>query len=103
MKKTKSMVYNPTHESHELYLYAVNNGNLYRSMTQSVIANVSKKASKGTYDSEKAIDAWYRVATEASKLYAREHGSYGFMFNVTARFTAAVELEEYYREEILEV
>lgn len=103
MKRTKSMVYNPSHESHELYLYAVNNGNLYRTMTQSIIASLSKKASKGTYDSEKAVDAWYRIATEAGKMYAKEHGSFGFKFDVTARFTAAVELEEYYREEILEV
>lgn len=71
-------------------------------MIYPIIANLTKKASKDIYNSEKAVDAWYRVATEAGKMYAKEHGSYGFKFDVTTRFTAAVDMEEYYREQVME-
>ena len=99
MKRTKSMVYNPTTESRELFLVATNDGNLYRQMIQPILANLTKKASKGIYDSNKAVDAYYRVATEASNRYFKD---YGYKFSVQDRFTAAVEIEEYYKEEILE-
>ena len=97
MKRTKSMSYNPTTESRELFLYATNHGDLYRQMTTATIANLRKKHSKGTYDKEKAIDAYYYIATEASNRYYKD---FGYRFSVTDRFTAAVEMEEYYKEEI---
>ena len=58
MKRTKTMVYKPTVESRELMLYAINNGELYRRQITPVINCLRKKAVKGTYDSEKAVDAW---------------------------------------------
>lgn len=97
MKRTKSMVYNPTTESRELFCYATNHGELYRSMTTPTIDNLKKKHKKGVYDVEKAIDAYYHIVTEASKKY---HKDFGYGFTVTARFTAAVEMEKYYREEV---
>ena len=97
MKRTKSMVYNPTTESRELFLYATNDGNLYRYMTTPTIENLKKKLKKGVYDVEKAIDAYYHIATEASKRYNKD---FGYSFSVADRFTAAVEMEGYYREEV---
>ena len=56
MKRTKSMIYKETVESRELLLYATNDGNLYHRMILPVIENLRKKAKKGTYDKEKAVD-----------------------------------------------
>ena len=97
MKHTKSMTYNPTVESRELFLYATNDGNLYRQMITPIIANLRKKAKKGVYDGEKAVDAYYPVATKASDKYGKY---YGYTFSVQDRFTVAVEMEEYYKEEV---
>ena len=96
MKRTKSMIYNETIESNELFLYATNDGNLYRRMILPVIENLRKKAIKGIYDSEKAIDAYYYVATEASKMYNKD---FGYSFSVQDRFTAAVEMEKHYKDD----
>lgn len=97
MKRTKNMIYKETTESRELFLYATNDGNLYRQMATPIINNLRKKAQKGVYDREKAVDAWYSVATEASNKYNRD---FGYSFSVTDRFTAAVDMAEYYEEEI---
>lgn len=98
MKRTKSMTYKPTTESNELFLYATNDGNLYRGMISAVLDNLEKKIAKGIYDREKAVDAWFNVATEASNRYYK---NFGYRFTVTERFTAAVEMAEYYEEQIL--
>ena len=97
MKRTKTMVYKPTEESRELMLYAINNGDLYRRQILPVINSLRKKAAKGTYDSEKAIDAWYYVACSASQMYNKD---FGYSFSVTDRFTAAVEMEKYFKEDV---
>ena len=98
MKRTKNMVYNPTTEANELFLYAVNDGKLYRRMINNVLDNLEKKIKNGVYDREKAVDAWYYVATEASKNYEKD---FGYRFSVTDRFTVAVDMAEYYEEQIL--
>lgn len=97
MKRTKSMVYNPSTEAHELMLYAINDGDLYRTMVTPIIDNLHKKAVKGIYDKVKATDAFYHVATEASKHYFRD---FGYKFTVTERFTVACEMVDYYTDEI---
>ena len=97
MKRTKNMIYNETTESRELFLYATNDGNLYRQMVMPIIENLRKKAQKGMYDAEKAVDAWYRAATVASDKYNKD---FGYRFNVADRFTVAVDMEEYYKEEV---
>lgn len=96
MTRTKSMIYKETVESRELFLYATNDGGLYRRMITPTIENLRKKAVKGNYDKEKAIDAYYYVATEASKMYNKD---FGYSFSVQDRFTAAVDMEEFYRED----
>lgn len=97
MKRTKNMVYAPTTEARELFLYATNDGDLYRSMVSPIIASMKKKVAKGIYDAEKAVDAFYHVATEASRHYNRD---FGYSFSVTDRYTAACEMADYYNEEI---
>ena len=90
------MIYKETTESRELFLYATNDGDLYRRMILPTIENLRKKAIKGTYETEKAIDAYYYIATEASNQYKKD---FGYSFSVQDRFTAAVEMEEHYRED----
>lgn len=91
------MIYKPSTEAHELLLYAINDGDLYRQMICPIIDNLKNKVSKNIYDAEKAIDAFYHVSNEASRHYFRD---FGYKFSVTDRFTAAVEMAEYYQEEI---
>lgn len=98
MKRTKNMIYKETEEARELFLYATNDGMLYRRMISAVLDNLEKKIKKGIYDKEKAIDAWYYVATEASNKYNKD---FGYKFNVTDRFTVACDMAEYYEEQIL--
>ena len=97
MKHTKSMTYNETTESRELFLYATKEGTLYRQSITPIINNLHKKAQKGTYDRNKAVDAWYTVATQASNKYNKD---YGYTFSVQDRFTVAVDMAEYYEDEI---
>ena len=96
MKRTKSMAYKPTTESRELYLYATNNGDLYRQRIQPAIASLRKKAIKGTYDAGKAIDLFYYIACAASDMYYRD---FGYKFSVQDRFTTAVEMEDTYSQD----
>lgn len=97
MTRTRSMIYKETEESRELFFYATNTGNLYRRMITPTIQNLRKKAIKGIYDKEKAVDAFYYVACEASKMYQKD---FGYSFSVQDRFTAAVDMEEHYKEEV---
>lgn len=92
MKRTKSMFYNPTAESNDLYLYATNEYRLYNQI-ESVIANLEKKIAKGIYDSDKAIDIWFYVAENAARLYFK---NWGYKMTVNERFNAAIELKNDY-------
>ena len=99
MKRTKNMVYRETVESRELLLYTINDGTTYKKAIIPTLENLKKHCKRGNYDVERAIDSWYRVATIESNEYKKD---YGYSFSVGDRFTVAVELEKYYREEIFE-
>lgn len=103
MKRTSNMAYHETDESRELELYTTNNGGLYRQMITPIINSLRKKYQRGAYDADKAVDLWYSVATEGAKLYNKEFGSdsqWSRLFNVQCRYTVAVNLESYYKEEV---
>lgn len=102
MKRTKSMIYTPSTEARELTLYTVNTGSLYP-MTVNVIRNLAKKYMKGTFDADRAIDAFYPIACEAARMYCREFARMQdapHVFSVTDRFTAAADMVDYYMENI---
>lgn len=103
MKRTKNMFYQESCEATELYLYAVNDSFCYEKIIIPVLDNLKRKVKRGIYDSEKAVDAFYSVATGAAKQYHKEFGSrFGNqIFSVTDRFTVAVEMEERYHDYIL--
>lgn len=98
MCRTSSMVYTPSDEARELYICTINNGDVYPQI-QAVIANLKKKYKKGSYNKDLAVDAWYHVAEHEAVIYYKE---FGYKFTVTERFTCAVNLEEYYREQVQE-
>jgi hypothetical protein len=99
MKRTKSMVYKETVESKELTLYTLNDYTLYRLYIAPLIMNLTRKAANGIYDKEKAIDGWFAVATKASKFYNKD---FGYSFSVQDRFTTAIELEEFFHDQVFE-
>lgn len=103
MKRTGSMVINETIESRELVLYAENDSTVYFNSIVPVVKNLAKKYNKGTFDREKAVDAFYYVANFAAKKYCKEFADvncYGNTFDVTARFTAASYLLSCFMENI---
>ena len=95
MKRTKNMVFTPSAESRELFLYASNNSAIYFSRILPIVKNLKKHLAKNQYNTEKAVIAFYHVMTEASNLYCRD---FGFMFTVTERYTAAIEMEREFTE-----
>lgn len=99
MKRTSTMIYKPTQEATELYLYITNTERLYRQRILPAVENLKKKHNKGTYDKEKAVDLWYYVANAGSDMYNKD---FGYKFSVQDRFTVAVDLEAYFREEYIE-
>ena len=96
MKRTSSMVYKETVESRELHLYGVNNSKVYKHLKE-VEKNLKKKIEKGTYNSDKAVDAFYHVANTASAEYHRE---FGYGFSVQDRFTCACDLKDDFEGEV---
>ncbi len=92
-------------EAEELALYIKNTSELYHGITHSVIENLKKKARKGVYDKERAVDAWMYVADAGAKMYDKEFGSGRgslTMFSKSDRRKAAEELARYYEEDVLE-
>lgn len=100
MKHTRNMIRKPSDEARELFLYTINTSRFYNRI-QSVIDRLKRHNARGNYDPEKAIDAFYYVASDAAKMYAREFFNIGGGFTVTERFTAAADMVEYFEEEIL--
>jgi hypothetical protein len=90
--------------AHELALYAINNGNLYRSQTTPIIENLAKKKASGTYDENKAPLLWSYLAQSAAIAYAKEHDAPGvsglYTFDKPTRDLAAAEMAEAYQEHI---
>ena len=103
MKRTKSMIYTPSTESRELMLYAVNTGDLYRRYIVPAVNNLHRHYKRGQFDQDKAIDAFYPIATAAAKMYCREFARIEDapqVFSVTDRFTTAADMVDYYMENI---
>lgn len=96
MKRTKNMIYQKTQESTELFFFTTNTQELYPQI-QYTVRNLAKKFAKGVYDAEKAVDAFYYIACAASDLYKKW---FGYGFSVADRFTAAVDLRDYFTENI---
>ena len=88
----------------ELALYIENDYKLYAQYIIPYIQCLHKKHIMGTYDSEKAIPGWERIATEGAKKYARDflNVRYYYVFNRATRKEAARYLQEFFLELVYE-
>lgn len=104
MKHTKNMIIKESAEATELYLFTVNESVIYHRSIIPAIENLKKKYKAGKYDNQKAIDLYYYITTEAARMYGKLYGNNNGLsiFDVTARYTAAAEMEKRYLEEIEE-
>lgn len=84
----------------ELFLYATNDGDLYRQSALPIIANLQRKVKKGVYDAELAIKLWRYHADKAAQKYNKEFGG---TFTPATRDLAAKELRDYYDEDVQSV
>ena len=91
------MIYKPTEKSNDIVLCVECNHDVYESHVLPIIANLKRKAARGVYDPERAIDAWYTAATAQAAILTRQFET---RYSVTDRYSAAVELERDYREEV---
>ena len=87
----------------ELVLYITNDGDLYRSLTTSIIDNKKSKRKTGKYDDTLAVKGWMHLADAGVRKYDKEFGSGGGSLtfcNKATREAIAAELKEYYEDEI---
>lgn len=99
MKRTANMRYEKSYEAEELFLMAKNDGELWDSHVIPILNSLRKHYKRGRYDTDKAIDTWYRYMSVVSDQYYK---SFGYKFTVTERFTAATDMEEDMREQVEE-
>lgn len=79
-----------TVESHELYI-VMKNERRTAYIQNGIKAALVRKYQKGEYDANRAIDAFYPLATDVSKLYYKD---FGYSFAPVDRFRACVEMVE---------
>lgn len=90
--------------AHELELFAINDGDLYRQVVQPNIRNIARKIVKDTYDLAKARKAWQNVADAAARSYNRQFGiGKGVeLFDKPTRIAAALSISFHYVDEMNE-
>lgn len=88
----------------ELDLYITNDGNLYRSMTQSIEKNMRRKHEKGTYSQELAVKGWMHLVDAGARQYIREFcggvSKISDVFPIAERRELAKQFEERFRTEL---
>lgn len=97
MKPTKNMIYKPSTEARELYVFSDNYEPLYKYYLQ-ICGSIKKHYDRGAFDLQLATVALYRFTTEAAreycKLYCSRGEKYYNVFSVSDRWTAAADLAE---------
>lgn len=105
--------------AHELFLFIVDDADLYRQQGEPIILNLRRKIKRGIYDPQKALKLWRHLAdfgakkyTFANDVYLKTTGQYqhhaphwkqlkGYgIFTVPIRELTARELAEHYDENI---
>lgn len=103
-KRKRNPPHTDTQEARELYLFAVDDGHLYRSCTTLIIDNLKKKIKKGVYDKVLALKLWRYAADDAAQRYTKEFDTRGSslygIFTVPMRNEVATLLQEHYDEEL---
>lgn len=86
----------------ELALYIENDEFLYFYHIVPYIKSLHKKHIKGTYDPEKALPGWERIATQGAKMYQNDFLSVAYyrVFNKATREETARYLQGYYLDDV---
>ena len=86
----------------ELALYIENTEHLYHHMIVPYIQSLHKKRIRGTYDPEKALPGWERIATQGAKMYQNDFLSVAYyrVFNKATREEAARYLQGFFLEQV---
>jgi hypothetical protein len=96
-------------EAWELYLFGVNDADLYRQRVEPILANLKKKIKKGTYDETLALKLWRYAADDAAQQYTKEYdarpnrmvrGSSFGVFTVPMRKEVALLMQSHYEDEL---
>jgi len=89
-------------EAAKIFQEAINDGALFREMTQGIIAKEAKKMSAGKWSKERAVEAFKMVANEAAKHVIPEYASNprGRSCPAPMREAIAEALCEYYMPEM---
>jgi len=83
----------------ELYLFIENDGQLYRSQTQSIIHNYAIRKIKGIYDAKRAITGWLNLVENGIRKYKKEFPGY-YNIGKETKILVAKHLANAYAEEI---
>lgn len=90
----------------ELYLYIINDGDMYRRSVTPTLALLRRKFEGRVYDDRKAMRQWLHVAKEGARRYCLEHCSPGdrwyTVFPMDVRRDVAEDLADYYADQILD-
>lgn len=88
----------------ELALYVENDACLWHYHIEPYIKSLHKKCIKGTYDADKALPGWERIATYGAKKYAFEflNVKYYRVFNKATREETAQYLQGFFLDLVCE-
>lgn len=93
------------HQARDLFLIISNDGDIYRQSITPTIKNLNNKVKKGNFDRVQAVQGFYNVVLSALKnpMFDRYYSYNINVVDVPTRYAVAVELLEYFIEEIEEV
>lgn len=83
----------------EFAWFIENDGQLYRSQTQSIIHNYAIKKIKGIYDAKRAITGWLNLVENGIRKYKKEFPGY-YKIDKGTKILVAKHLAMTYAEEI---
>ena len=91
-------------QGRDLFLIISNDGNTYRQSIKPTIENLKKKVNKGIFDEVQAVQSFYNIVLSALKnpMFNRYYTYNLQMVNVPTRYAVAVELLEFFIDEIEE-
>jgi hypothetical protein len=88
----------------ELYIFAVNDGDLYRQMLQPIYKNLVNKKAQGVYNRDLALKAFMNYMSFAAQKYVREYATeqdkWFQLFPVEVRKESARQALEYFENEM---
>lgn len=86
----------------ELALYVENTAHIYHYCIVPYIKSLHKKRIKGTYDPDKALPGWERIATYGAKMYENAFlgVKYYHVFNKATREETARYLQGYFLDDV---